>query len=37
MKGHNEKCISIFQKYNKYNKDIVKLSIDTLSGDERII
>ena len=37
MKGHNEKCISIFQKYNKYNKDIVKLSIDTLSGEERII
>ena len=34
MKGHNEKCISIFQKYNK---DIVKLSIDTLSGEERII
>lgn len=37
MKGHNEKCISIFQKYNNYNKDIVQLSIDTLSGEERII
>ena len=37
MKGHNEKCISIFQKYNNYNKDIVQLSIDTLSVKERIV